>query len=293
MLLPFVTMATACSQSDEGGAAQQLVADGATLVRVASGFAFTEGPAADDEGNVFFTDQPSNRILRWSTDGSISVFMDDAGRANGLYFDAAGRLLACADANNQLWRISAGKDIEVLVSDIDGKRLNGPNDLWVTREGGIYFTDPWFQRDYWSRDEPEIESENVYFLPTDGEVRVVDDKLVKPNGIIGSGDRLYVADQGANKTYVYRIGDHGELREKAEFAPMGSDGMAVDARGNVYLTGDGVTVFSRAGEKIGHIAVDAAYTANVTFGGKDRDILFITALDAVYTLQMAVRGARQ
>jgi gluconolactonase len=292
-LLPCLLLASSCGQQASPDNSQQLIADGAELIRVASGYSFTEGPAADEEGNVYFTDQPNNRILKWSVDGAVTVFMEDAGRANGLYFDPSGDLLACADEHNQLWRISSDRQVDVIVADIDGKTFNGPNDLWVTDEGGIYFTDPYFQRDYWTRTEPEIASENVYFLPPDGELRIVDDELVKPNGIIGSADgkTLYVADIGAGKTHIYTIGDDGMLEGKREFAPMGSDGMTIDDRGNVYLTGDGVTVFDASGEKIGHVAIDGTWTANVTFAGRNRNTLFITAGDSVYTLEMAVRGA--
>jgi gluconolactonase len=293
-LLLYVLSGVACGQQASPGVSRSLVADGAELTRVASGFSFTEGPATDRSGNVLFTDQPNDRIFKWGIDGTVSVFMEDVGRANGLYFDQAGNLLACADADNQLWRISPDKEISVLVADVDDKRLNGPNDVWVSRAGGIYFTDPYYQRDYWSRTEPEIGSENVYYLSADGELRIADDALVKPNGIIGTGDgsRLYVADIGANRIYVYEIAEDGMLAGKREFASMGSDGMTIDSRGNLYLTGDGVTMFSPAGEKIGHIAVDAPWTSNVTFGGQDRNILFITATDSVYTLEMSVQGTR-
>jgi gluconolactonase len=220
--------------------------------------------------------------------------MENAGRANGLFFDNSNNLLACADEDNQLRRISPEKEVSVLVADVDGKRLNGPNDLWVSAQGGIYFTDPYYQRDYWARSKPDIESENVYYLAPDGQLRIVDDDLVRPNGIIGSeiGDTLYVADAGAGKTYAYAIGEDGALEGKREFAPMGSDGMTIDSRGNVYLTGNGVTVFNVSGEKIWHIAIDAPWTSNVTFGGRERNTLFITASDSVYTLEMAVQGSR-
>jgi gluconolactonase len=274
--------------------ASGLVADGAELRRVATGFAFTEGPAARRNGSVFFTDQPNNRILLWEPDGTVSVYLEEAGRANGLYVDDEGSLLACADENGQLWRISPAKEIEVLLSDPDGRQLNGPNDLWLSADGGIYFTDPFYQRDYWTRTEPDFDTQNVFYLAPDGTLSVVEDGLVKPNGIIGSGDgkTLYVADYGGDKTYAYRRNEDGMLTERREFAAMGSDGMTTDEQGNVYLTGDGVTIFSASGERIGHIAIDEDWTANVTFGGANHDILFITASKAIYTLPMKVRGVR-
>jgi gluconolactonase len=273
--------------------AASIIAEGAALTLAASGYTFTEGPATDTEGNVYFTDQPNDRILKWSEAGGVAVFMEGAGRSNGLYFDHEGYLVACADEHNQLLRISPQQEVEILLADFEGHKFNGPNDAWVAADGGIYFTDPYYQREWWTRTEPEMESQNVYFLSPSGQVSIVDDDLSQPNGIIGSttGQRLYVADIGAGITWVYDRATDGKLTNKREFAAMGSDGMTIDLDGNVYLTGDGVTVFNSAGEQIAHIAVDEDWTANVTFGGKDRNILFITAMDSVYTLDMAVTGA--
>lgn len=270
-----------------------IIAERAELQLVASGFAFTEGPAPDSAGNVYFTDQPNDRILKWSPGEGVSVFMDGTGRANGLYFDADGRLIACADEHNELWRIAPDKTVEVLLKDVDGQRLNGPNDAWVAPGGGIYFTDPYYQRDWWMHSEPELTAERVYHLTADGTLNVADGELKKPNGIIGSPDgrTLYVADIGAGKTWVYDIELAGGLTNKRLFVAMGSDGMTIDAEGNLYLTGDGVSVFDSGGAQIAHIPVDEAWTSNVTFGGPQRDILFITAMDSVYMLRMAVRGA--
>ncbi len=278
--------------SSIGLAAEALVAEGASLHQVSSEFTFTEGPATDSHGNVYFTDQPSNRILRWSENGMIVEFTADAGRANGLYFDRQGNLLACADLNNEIWKIAPSGDIEVLLGKLHGKRLNGPNDLWISPSGAFYFTDPFFQRDYWTRQGKEIDVEGVYFMSSEGQLRLVADDLVKPNGIIGTADgsTLYVADIGDNKTYRYEIQSDGSLTNKALFASMGSDGMTMDEEGNVYLTGNGVTIFNRDGKKIDHIDVPEKWTANITFGGKQRRTLFITASKSIYTLEMQVAG---
>ncbi|NJB70497.1 gluconolactonase [Saonia flava] len=274
---------------------KSIIAEGAELTLVASDYKFTEGPAVDKEGNVFFTDQPNNRILKWSLDGNISVYMENAGRANGLYFDHKGNLLACADEKNELWQINSDKSITVLVDDFEGKKLNGPNDLWVDPKGGIYFTDPYYQRDYWSRTKPELEKQQVYYLaPGKSELIVVVNDLVQPNGIIGSkdGKTLYVADIGDKKTYSYTINEEGILSNKTLFTEMGSDGITLDNQGNLYLTGKGVTVFNKSGVQIAHIPIDQGWTANVTFGGKNQKTLFITALNSLYTLEMNVKGVR-
>jgi gluconolactonase len=275
---------------------QSIIAPGAKLEKLADGFKFTEGPAVDAKGNVFFTDQPNDRICEWSVDGKLMDFMKPCGRSNGLFFDKSGNLLACADMNNQLWSIDPKGKVTVLVRDYKGKLLNGPNDLWEAPNGGIYFTDPLYKRDYWTRDPAmQQDGQHVYYLSPDRSklMRVTED-LVQPNGIIGTPDgrMLYVADIGARKTYVYNIEADGTLSGKKLFCSMGSDGMTIDNEGNVYLTGRGVMVFNPAGKQIEHIPIDAGWTANVTFGGADKHMLFITAQTSIYGLKMRVKGVR-
>ena len=170
-----------------------------------------------------------------------------------------------------------------------------PNDVWVHPDGGIYFTDPFYKRDYWDRDEKEIEQENVYYLSPEGKLTVAATDLVRPNGIVGTADgtTLFVADINDKKTYRYRVGEHGKLSNRQLFTEMGSDGMTLDEAGNLYLTGKaGVTVFNPQGEQIEQIPVPEGWTANVCFGGKERKKLFVTAMKSVYTLDMNVRGAQ-
>lgn len=274
-----------------------IVAKDAELVKVQDGFSFTEGPAVNRFGDVYFTDQPNNRIHVWNAiSNQVSVFKEDAGRSNGMYFMLDGTLITCADEKNELWSIAKTGEPTVLISAFKGKKLNGPNDVWLLPKGGLYFTDPLYPRPYWEgirSPEKEQDGEHVYYLSADKTqlFRVAED-LVKPNGIVGTpdGKYLYVADIGAKKTYKYEIREDGYLTNKTVFCEMGSDGMTIDDRGNVYLTGDGVTVFNKSGEKIAHIPVPAKWTANVVFGALDRKTLFITAMDAVYTIKMKARG---
>jgi gluconolactonase len=196
--------------------------------------------------------------------------------------------------DNEIWRIDTDGNHTVLVTAFDDKKLNGPNDLWIHPNGGIYFTDPLYKRDYWTRD-PKMQQagEQVYFLSPDYKTLIpVAVDLEKPNGIVGSpdGKLLYVADIKAGKTYVYNIQADGTLSNKKLFAPLGSDGMTIDKKGNIYLTGKGVTVFNSAGKQIEHIPIEANWTANVCFGGKDRKTLFITASQYLYALRMNVEG---
>ncbi len=283
-----------CAAAEQKVAGGDIVAPGAEVKLAADGFKFTEGPAADAKGNVYFTDQPNDRIMKWSVDGKLSTFMQPCGRSNGLYFDKKGNLLACADEKNELWLIDMKGGHTVLVKDYKGKLLNAPNDLWVRpKRGGIYFTDPFYKRNYWKRGPMEQDGQCVYYLSADRKklIRVADD-LVQPNGIIGTPDgrKLYVADIGAGKTYVYTINTDGTLSGKKLFCELGSDGMTIDNEGNVYLTGKGVSVFDKTGTKIRQIDIDERWTANVTFGGRDRRTLFITASDSIYTLKMRVKG---
>ena len=273
---------------------QGVVEPGAKLEKLAGDFKFTEGPAVDAAGNIFFTDQPNDRIMKWSVDAKLSTFMQPSGRSNGLYFDGKGNLLACADEKNQLWSIDPSGRATVLVRDYQGKLLNGPNDLWVAPGGGVYFTDPLYKRPYWDRGPMEQDGQHVYFLSPDRQklLRVADD-LKQPNGIIGSPDgrTLYVADIAAGRTYAYDIGKDGTLSNQRLFCALGSDGMTLDEEGNVYLTGKGVTVFDKNGRQIDHIDLAEPWTANVCFGGRDRHTLFITASTGFYAIRTRVRGA--
>jgi putative heme-binding domain-containing protein len=279
----------------QGVGESPVLAPGARLEKLSGGFKFTEGPAADAAGNVFFTDQPNDRILKWGTDGKLSTFMQPSGRSNGLCFDAKGNLWACADEKNELWRIDPAGKVTVVVKDYQGKLLNGPNDVWVRPDGGLYFTDPYYKRDYWNRGPKQQDREAVYYLAPDHKTltRVVDD-LKQPNGIIGTpdGKTLYVADIAGNKTYAYDVQQDGTLSNKRLFCSLGSDGMTIDVEGNVYLTGKGVTVFDKAGKRIEHIPVpESWWTANVCFGGQDRQTLFITATKGLYGIRTRVKGA--
>jgi gluconolactonase len=277
------------------GTRSSVVAPGGRVEKLAGGFEFTEGPTCDAQGTVFFTDQPNDRILKWSQAAGLSTFLQPAGRANGLYFDPRGHLIACADEKNELWSIAPDGTISVLVGEYDGRRLNGPNDVWVRPDGALYFTDPFYQRSWWTHDTMPQDGQHVYFLSADRHrlVRVADD-LEKPNGIIGTpdGKMLYVTDIRAGKTFRYDIAPDGRLTGRRLAADQGSDGLTLDSAGNLYLTGAGVIVVDRGGRQIERIPIpDERWTANVCFGGTDRQMLFITATRGLYGVPMRVRGA--
>jgi len=274
---------------------KSLIAKDAKPEKLASDFAFTEGPACDHEGNIFFTDQPNNKIFKWSTANRLSLFEENYGRANGLYFDRKGNLISCSDEKNELWSIAPDGKVKVLVKDFEEKKLNGPNDLWIAPNGGIYLTDPFYKRPWWDHQSSEQDGQYVYYLAPGASklIKVVTD-FEQPNGIIGTpdGKYLYIADIKGNKTWRYSINTDGTLSGKKLFAELGSDGMTIDNKGNIYLTGKGVTIFNRDGVKIENIPIPEDWTANVCFGGKDGHLLFITASKSVYGIKMKVKGVR-
>ena len=283
-----------CSSAKQMKQHDRIFASNTSPQLVTSQFSFTEGPAVDDTGNVYFTDQPNDRIWKYDTEGNLSLFMEGTLRSNGMFFAPDGNLISCADEKNELISIAPGKKITVLVDNVSGKRLNGPNDVWVHPNGDMYFTDPLYERSYWEEDAAHISKENVYYLPRGkNEPLIADDDIEKPNGIVGTPDgrTLYVADIKANKTYRYEIGQHGKLQNRKLFVNQGSDGMTIDNYGNIYLTGKGVTVFNAEGMKIAQIDVPADWTANVCFGGKKHNILFITASQSLFVMDMLVSGA--
>src|SRR5262245_31682458 len=235
-----------------------VVEAGAKLQTLAVEFKFSEGATSDRDSNVFFTDQPNDRIMRWSADGKLTTYKQPAGRANGMCFDKAGNLIACADEKNELWSIAPDGSVTVLASNYNGKALNGPNDVWIRPDGGMYITDPFYDRPWWKHHERPQDGEHVYFLSADRKqlVRVISN-FTKPNGITGTpdGKTLYVADIGASKTYAFDIHPDGTVGTNRFFCAMGSDGMTIDDQGNLYLTGKGVFVFDRSGQQIEHIEV--------------------------------------
>lgn len=269
------------------------VYENASPVLISRQFSFTEGPAADKQGNIFFTDQPNDKIWKYDTEGKLSVFLDKAGRSNGMAFDKKGNLITCADAENELWSIAPDGKVTVLMDNYKGKKMNGPNDLWLDRKGGIYFTDPYYQRKYWTRQAAELEQQQVYYLaPGKKDPVMVAGNFTRPNGIAGSkdGKTLYVSDIGAGKIYKYQVNKDATLTNRELFVSQTADGITLDNAGNLYAAGNGVTVYNSKGEKITHIPIPEKWTANVCFGGKNRDQLFMTASTAVYVLRMRVKG---
>lgn len=293
-ILTLASTAVVAATGSPAVAFDDLRAPGAQVEKLADGFSFTEGPTADAAGNVFFTDQPNDRILEWSVDGKLTTFLQPAGRSNGMYFDRDGSLIACADEKNELWSIAKDGRARVIWKEHEHKKLNGPNDVWVHPSGSLYFTDPFYKRPWWTHDAPPQGGQHVYRLSADRKkIKRVTTDLEQPNGIIGSPDgrTLYVADIKAGKTYAYDIQKNGMLAGKRLHAALGSDGMTLDEEGNLYLTGKGVHVFDKTGKEIQVFEIPEDWTANVSFGGADHRTLFITASKGLYAVRLRVKGA--
>lgn len=269
------------------------ISENTEIIKVADDFSFTEGPTADSFGNVYFTDQPNNRIYKYAIDGELSVFTDSAGRSNGLYIDHNQNLWACADGKNQLWKFSLDGSKEIILNPSGDVVFNGPNDVWVHQNGNLYFTDPIYQRPYWENEHDTVGHQSVYLLKN-GKPILLDSTLDQANGVVGNSEEnmLFVADIGADKTYRYKINENGELEDKKLFVEQGSDGMTLDSEGNLYLTGNGVDIYDRKGNFLQHLDIPENWTANICFGGENFDQLFITASRSLYNVKTNVKTVR-
>jgi gluconolactonase len=292
-----------------GAAGTDLFPAGATFEKVAGGCKFTEGPAADADGNLFFTDSPRNLVLVLRPGGKLETWDRDSGDANGMRFDARGRLTACCGEGGARAVVRYEKDRKktVLADRYGGKRLTAPNDLCFDRQGRVYFTDPC----YGTRPKDGQERYAVYRIEAeDGEpvpnkvTRVIDD-VDTPNGIAlaPDGKTLYVADSaprkdGPHTLVAYDVRPDGSCKRRAVLHDFqerrGIDGMVVDTDGNVWATAEsgprsGVYVFSPSGEQLGFLRTPETAT-NCTFGDRDLKTLYVTAGTSVYKVRVNATG---
>ena len=280
------------SAQNNNNSDKDIIAKDAIIEKVETGYSFTEGSTANSNGIVYFTDQPNDKIYIWEEGKGVSLWLEGTERSNGMFFNAQDELLSCADEFNRIIVFNKNKEHKVIFEDFESKHLNGPNDLWAAPTGGIYFTDPYYHRPYWKDGHSEIQdTRGVYYVTPQGEATLVSDKYIQPNGLIGTpdGKSLYVADINDRKIWKYDIMEDGSLSNRTLFANEGSDGMAIDNQGNIYLTMGKVWVYSPTGELIKEISVPES-PSNLCFGGKNKDVLFITARTSVYTLKMNVKG---
>lgn len=263
---------------------------------VRDGFQFTEGPADDRNGTLYFSDIPAETIFQLQGD-KVTTLTTKSGHSNGLMVDGAGRLLACQMDGQLVRRDLASGKVEVLASEYKGKRFNAPNDLVLDQHGGVYFTDPLFRA---PKPLPQA-TQGIYYVSAKGEITRLDSDLPAPNGIALSPDEktLYVIPSESAEMLAYQVTDAGKisgrrvfcrLRQNDDTGNRGGDGMTVDTQGNLYITSElGVQVFSPAGEFLGNIAFPQ-HPANVTFGGPERRTLYVTARTGLYRCKMKAVG---
>lgn len=279
------------------------------IERLATGFRWAEGPAWFGDGRfLLWSDIPNNRIMRWSEEtGEVSVFRAPSDHANGNTRDRAGRLVTCEHGTRRVTRTEYDGSITVLAEEFDGKRLNSPNDVVVKSDGSVWFTDPTYGiMGYYigCRAESEL-STGIYRIdPDTGEVALLDDALEAPNGLAFSPDesRLYVADSGSQpcRIYVFDVADGGRSltnrRVLLDVEDGMPDGMRVDVHGNLWVawgvttTGnDGVRVINPGGRIIGIIGLPEG-CANLCFGGRWRNRLFMAASQSLYSVYVSTQG---
>ncbi len=280
--------------SERGLAQERPVPEGATVELVDDGFEFTEGPVWF-EGTLLFSDIPANTVYRWTPEDGTSAFMEPSGHSNGLAVDPSGRLVL-AQHDGQVARRGEDGTLTPLAESYGGKRLNSPNDLTVASNGTIYFTDPPYGVD---EEDRALSFSGVYRLSPDGDLTLLTKRFSRPNGICLSPDEstLYVNDSEETIIRAYDLTDEGEIENGRQFAAPSdeeaegtTDGMKVDAQGNLYTTGPGgIWVYAPDGTQVARIAVPKAPT-NVAFGGGERKTLYITARPHVYRVSVNVPG---
>jgi len=283
-----------------------LIPADAKLEKLFEGCTFAEGPAADADGNVYFSDCPNNRILVYRPQsGQTEVWQEPSGRANGMNFDVQGRLVVCCDGKDggarAVQRYERDGTVTTLASHYNGQKLNAPNDLCFDREGCIYFTDP----RYGYKDDLEQDCMAVYRIELDGSLTQVIDNMETPNGILISADNrtLYIVDHnpepgGARTLVAYDLDAQGSWQRRGVLHDYGTgyggDGMVLDVQGNIYLTAGeaekaGIYIFSPDGEQLGFIPVPET-PGNCTFGGPDLRTLYIAASTSLYRIRLAIPG---
>jgi gluconolactonase len=284
-----------------------LVDPGVRLQKLWSGATWSEGPVWWEDGGVTWSDIPNNRMLRWHPVEGGSIFRQPCGHTNGHTRDREGRLVSCEHSGRRISRTEQDGSIVTLVDRYEGKRLNSPNDVVVKSDGTIWFTDPSYgilSDDEGIKAKSEIGACHVYrFDPVTGVVEIVADDFEKPNGLAFSPDEslLYISDtgfshmpDGPRHIRVLDVIDGRRLANSRVFAdvrPGASDGFRLDVRGNVYSSShDSIQVYSPDGTRLGKIPVPEI-VANCTFGGPNRNRLFIAASTSLYAIDLLTQGA--
>lgn len=291
-------------------ALHELIAEDAEPERLATGFTFTEGPLWNAEGEyLLFSDMPADIRRRWDERDGVQEVANPSNKGNGMTYDAEGRLLVCEHVTSSLVRMDPdgrGGSRETLASHWQGKELNSPNDVIVANDGSILFSDPWYGRmpGFGVERKKELDFQGVYRLPPDGgELQLLVDDFEQPNGLCFSPDEslLYINDTPRAHIRVFDVQEDGTIANgRLFFEGIGSgvieegipDGMKLDERGNVYVTGPGgVWVISPEAEHLGVIEVPEN-VGNVNWGGPGWRTLYMPSSTSLYRVELKVGGNR-
>jgi gluconolactonase len=265
--------------------------------KVHGNFQFTEGPAADREGNLYFSDVAGNKLFKVDAKGELSTLLDPSNHTNGLMVNAAGNVVAC-EMDGRLIEVNAkSKAVKSLADGYEGQRFNAPNDLVIDKQGGIYFTDPHFRA-------PMPLPQGVrafYYRAADGKVTRLGTVETAPNGIILSPDEktLYVIPSMQADMLAYNVEAPGKIGQQRVYCTLkqasgkttgGGDGLTIDTKGNLYITSAlGVQVFDPQGKHLGIIEFPEQ-PSNCDFGGKGDKTLYVTARTSLYAVEMEATG---
>src|SRR5271170_2020865 len=273
-----------------------LVDPQAKLETVATGFGFTEGPMWDAAGFLYVSDETINKIFRVYADGRKEAVIA-LGDPDGNTFDRQHRLIDCASVLRAIIAVTPDGKYKILADHYDGKKLNSPNDVIVGPDGALYFTDPTL--DLVAGEKQEIPFQGVYRLDGRGNVKLLTKDLTQPNGLAFSpdGKHFYVDDSEQRNIRVYDFHQDGTISNGRIFGeePGGKDdgvpdGMKVDKRGNIFVTGPrGIWVWDKAGHHLGTIVMPEQ-PANLNWGDADYGTLYITATTSVYRLRTKTHG---
>jgi gluconolactonase len=262
--------------------------------KAAHGFRFTEGPAWSREGYLLFSDIPGNKIMKYVPGEGYPVFREPSNGANGNAFDAQGRLYTCESFARRVTRTDKKGHIEVLADKWEGKRLNAPNDIVVSKSGHVYFTDPAFGS---QADTRELDFYGVYHIAPKGELSAIARPVGRPNGITLSpnGRILYVGNSDERNIRAYDVDRNGEVSGERVFVSGVEgvpDGIRTDEKGNLYVAAKGILVYSPEGKLLATIPL-AETPSNCAFGDPDLQTLYITARTSLYRVRLDVKGAVQ
>jgi sugar lactone lactonase YvrE len=260
--------------------------------KVAGGYIFTEGPLWSHEGYLLFSDIPANKIVKLAPGEPPETFREPSGMANGNAFDAQGRLYTCESQARRVTRTDKKERVEVLADKWEGKRLNAPNGIVVSKSGHVYFTDPAFGS---QEDTRELNFYGVYHITHKGDLSVIAKPASRPNGIALSpnGRVLYVTNSDEHNIRAYDVDRNGDVSGERVLV-SGIDGVPggirTDEKGNLYVAAKGLVVYSPLGELLATIPL-AEKPSNCAFGDPDLQTLYVTARTSVYRIRLDVKGA--